>query len=120
MQICQVDGIRRVTPTFFTFTHIENCHLFSPAFCLNHPQPSAFCLMETILSLLQPFSKKKRQKTSCGSIQIRHQIKCVCACVRACVCVCVFVCVCVTGGVWGVCEGLCEGACVCVCLVKSG
>ena len=73
VQICQVTCIWWVTPTFLYF------HLFSPAFCLNHPQPSPFCLMETILSW-RTFSQEEKQKTSCRSIQIWHQISYLCSC----------------------------------------
>ena len=52
-----------------TFTCIENCSPLSLAFCLlNHPQPSIFCLLETILSQWT-FSEEEKQKTGCRSIK---------------------------------------------------
>ena len=64
------------------------CPSLSPTFYLNHPQPSAFCLMETILSQ-RTFSQEEKQNTGSRSIQICHQINYVCLCASECVlCVC--------------------------------
>ena len=54
-------AFNRWHPHFCTFTRTENFHPLSPVFCLNHFQPSAFCLMETILSR-RTFSQEKKTK----------------------------------------------------------
>ena len=59
---------------FYTFTCIENTHPLSSAFCLNHPQPLAFFLMQTILSR-RTFSQEEKKRLAVDlSKQICHRI----------------------------------------------
>ena len=62
-----VDPYMPSHPHFCTFTHIENLHPLSPAFCLNHQQSPVFCLMETKLPR-QIFLQKEKRKIGHRSI----------------------------------------------------
>ena len=53
--------ISDIPSQFCNFTRIENFHPLLLAFCLNHPQSPAFCLIDTSCSDVS-FHKKKIRK----------------------------------------------------------
>ena len=64
-----IHGYMKSQPHFCTFCGIQNFHLLSPVFPLNHPQSPVFCLMETKLPR-QIFQHEEKRNTGHGSTQI--------------------------------------------------